>query len=106
MSLAFFCLAAFFEIAGCFTFWMWLRNGRSPAYAALGVLSLVFFAVALTRVDTVYAGRAFAAYGGIYIAASLLWLRAVEGVRPDRWDLTGGAISIIGALVILFARRS
>ena len=106
MSLAFFSLAALFEIAGCFTFWMWLRNGRSPAYAALGVLSLVLFAVALTRVDTAYAGRAFAAYGGIYIAASLLWLRAVEGVRPDRWDLAGGAISVIGALVILFARRS
>lgn len=106
MSLAFFCLAAFFEIAGCFTFWIWLRNGRSPAYAALGVLSLVLFAVVLTRVDTAYAGRAFAAYGGIYIAASLVWLRAVEGVRPDRWDLAGGAISIIGALVILFARRS
>lgn len=106
MSLAFFSLAAFFEIAGCFAFWMWLRDGRSPAYAALGVVSLVLFAVALTRVDTEYAGRAFAAYGGIYIAASLLWLRAVEGVRPDRWDLAGGAISIIGALVILFARRS
>lgn len=85
---------------------MWLRNGRSPAYAVLGVVSLVLFAVALTRVDTEYAGRAFAAYGGIYIAASLLWLRAVEGVRPDRWDLAGGAISVIGALVILFARRS
>jgi small multidrug resistance family-3 protein len=105
VSIAFFWLAAFFEIAGCFTFWMWLRNGRSPTYAALGVLSLVLFAVTLTRVDTAYAGRAFAAYGGIYIAASLLWLRAVEGVRPDRWDLMGGAISIVGALVILFARR-
>ena len=106
MSILFFCLAAFFEIAGCFTFWMWLRNGRSPAFAALGVLSLILFAVALTRVDTAFAGRTFAAYGGIYIAASLLWLRLVEGVRPDRWDLAGGAISIAGALVIILARRA
>ena len=106
MTLAYFWLAAFFEIAGCFTFWMWLRNGRSSLYAAIGVLSLMLFAVTLTRVDTAYAGRTYAAYGGIYIAASLLWLRAVEGVRPDRWDLMGGAISMIGALVIIFARRS
>jgi small multidrug resistance family-3 protein len=105
MSIAFFWVAAFFEIAGCFTFWMWLRSGRSPGYALLGVLSLVLFAISLTRVDTAYAGRAFAAYGGIYIAASLVWLRAVEGVRPDRWDLLGGAVSVIGALIIIFARR-
>jgi small multidrug resistance family-3 protein len=105
VSLAYFWLAAFFEIAGCFTFWMWLRNGRSLGYAALGVVSLVLFAVSLTRVDTAYAGRAFAAYGGIYIAASLLWLRFVEGVRPDKWDLAGAAISVVGALVIIFARR-
>jgi small multidrug resistance family-3 protein len=71
VSILFFCLAAFFEIAGCFTFWMWLRNGRSPAFAVIGVLSLILFAFALTRVDAAFAGRAFAAYGGIYIAASL-----------------------------------
>ena len=104
-GLLFFCLAAFFEIAGCFTFWMWLRNGRSSAFAALGVLSLILFALTLTRVDTTFAGRAFAAYGGIYIASSLLWLRFVEGGQPDRWDLAGGAISVAGALVIVFGRR-
>jgi len=105
VSLVWFGLAAFFEIGGCFTFWMWLRNGRSPGFAALGVLSLMLFAFVLTRVDAAFAGRAFAAYGGIYIAMSLLWLRLVEGVRPDRWDLVGGAICIIGSLVIVFGRR-
>ena len=104
-SIVAFLFASFFEIAGCFTFWMWLRNGRSPAYAALGVVSLILFAVALTRVDAAFAGRAFAAYGGIYIASSLVWLRIVEHTRPDRWDLTGGVISVIGTLVILFGRR-
>jgi small multidrug resistance family-3 protein len=105
MSIAFFCLAAFFEIAGCFAFWMWLRNGQSAGFAPLGVISLVFFALALTSADTAFAGRAFAAYGGIYIAASLIWLRLIEGVRPDRWDLLGGAICIAGSLVIVFGKR-
>jgi small multidrug resistance family-3 protein len=104
-SIAFFCTSAFFEIAGCFAFWMWLRNGRSPVFAAIGVLSLIVFAVALTRVDSAFAGRAFAAYGGVYIAASLVWLSWVEGVRPDRWDLTGAVMCVAGALVILFGRR-
>jgi small multidrug resistance family-3 protein len=104
-SIVAFGVAAFFEIAGCFTFWMWLRNGRSPGYAALGVLSLILFALVLTRIDAAFAGRAFAAYGGIYIAASLVWLRFVEGVRPDRWDLAGGALCVLGAFLIIFGRR-
>ena len=104
-SLVAFVVAAFLEIAGCFTFWIWLRHGRSPGYGAIRALSLVLFAVTLTRIDAAFAGRAFAAYGGIYIAASLFWLRMVEGVRPDRWDLVGGVTAIIGARVIVFARR-
>jgi small multidrug resistance family-3 protein len=104
-SIVLFLLAAFFEIAGCFAFWSWLRQGRSASYAMLGVVSLVLFALTLTRVDSAFAGRAFAAYGGIYIAASLLWLRLIEGVRPDRWDLLGGAICIVGSIVIILGRR-
>jgi drug/metabolite transporter superfamily protein YnfA len=61
---------------------MWLRQGRSPAIALLGILSLVAFAAMLTRVDAAFAGRAYAAYGGIYIAASLGWLWLVEGQPP------------------------
>jgi small multidrug resistance family-3 protein len=61
-------------IAGCFAFWLWLRRGVTFAVAILGIVSLIGFAFALTRVDSAFAGRAYAAYGGIYIAASLLWL--------------------------------
>src|SRR5690348_8855631 len=67
-----FVLAAFFEIAGCFAFWAWLRRGAPAAIVIVGVLSLIAFALALTRVDSAFAGRAYAAYGGIYIAASLV----------------------------------
>lgn len=70
-----------------------------------GVISLVLFALLLTRIDTAFAGRAFAAYGGVYIAASLTWLWAVEGVRPDRWDAIGGAVCLAGAAIILWGPR-
>lgn len=107
MNVIAFAAAAFFEIAGCFAFWIWLRRGASPFVALLGVASLVAFAVALTRVDTVFAGRAYAAYGGIYIAASLLWLWLVEGQRPTATDLLGAGIAVIGALVVVgFAAKA
>jgi small multidrug resistance family-3 protein len=96
-----FVTAAFFEIAGCFAFWVWLRRGASPLVALLGVVSLVAFALALTRVDSLFAGRAYAAYGGIYIAASLAWLWLAEGQRPNLTDLIGAGIAIAGTLVII-----
>jgi len=98
-------IAAFAEIAGCYAFWVVLRDGRSGWWLVAGLASLVIFAAALTRVESDAAGRAFATYGGVYIVGSLLWLRFAEGVRPDRWDLIGGAICLIGAAVILLPSR-
>ncbi|PKR88817.1 YnfA family protein [Pleomorphomonas diazotrophica] len=99
-------LAASFEIAGCFAFWAWLRLGKSALWTLPGTLSLILFAFVLTRIDSVAAGRAFAAYGGVYIAASLVWLWAVERQAPDRWDLTGAAICLVGAAIILLGPRA
>ena len=98
--------AAVLEIAGCFAFWAWLRMGRSAWWLGPGLLCLAGFASLLTRIDADHAGRAYAAYGGIYIACSLAWLWWVEGARPDRWDLTGAAICMIGAALILFGPRA
>ncbi|GJL63637.1 MAG: UPF0060 membrane protein [Nitrospirales bacterium] len=97
--------AAITEISGCFAFWTWLRLGRSPWWGIVGIVSLVIFGVLLTRSEAVFAGRAYAAYGGVYIAASLVWLWAVEGVIPDRWDALGAAICLAGAAMILWAPR-
>jgi small multidrug resistance family-3 protein len=105
-SIVWFVSAAAAEIAGCYAFWMWLRLNRSAWWAAAGVLALIAFAMALTRVDLPHAGRAYAVYGGIYIVASLGWLWIAEGVRPDRWDLIGSAICVVGALVILHGPRA
>jgi small multidrug resistance family-3 protein len=105
-NVALFVLAAVFEIAGCFAFWVWVRRGAAPWVIVLGIASLVGFALALTRVDSAFAGRAYAAYGDIYIAASLAWLCVVERQVPTRADVLGAALAIAGALVIIgFAAR-
>lgn len=98
-------LAALTEIAGCCAFWAWLKLDRSPLWLAPGIMSLALFAWLLTLVPTDAAGRAFAAYGGVYICASLVWMAAVEKTFPDRWDLIGGAVCLAGAAVILFGPR-
>ncbi|MCQ0090312.1 MULTISPECIES: YnfA family protein [Rhodobacterales] len=98
-------LAALAEIAGCFAIWAWRRTGASPLWILPGVLSLVAFAWLLAQVQTPAAGRSFAAYGGIYVAASILWMWLIEGQRPDRWDLIGTAATLVGAAIILGGAR-
>jgi len=105
-SIGIYSLAALCEIAGCFAFWAWARQGASAWWLVPGVAALVAFAWLLTRIDSDFAGRAYAAYGGIYIIASLLWLWAYEGMRPDRWDVIGGLVCLLGAAVILYGPRS
>jgi len=105
-NLAIYAAAALAEIAGCFAFWAWLRLDKSALWLLPGLASLALFAWLLTLIDATAAGRAYAAYGGIYIAASLLWLWLAEGMRPDRFDLAGAAICVVGAGIILFGPRS
>lgn len=105
-TLALYLGAALAEIAGCFAFWAWLRLGKSVLWLVPGALALAVFAFLLTRVEADFAGRAYAAYGGVYIASSLLWLWAVEGVRADRWDLVGASICLLGAAIILWGPRA
>lgn len=104
-SLAIYAAAALAEIAGCFAFWAWWRLEKSPLWLVPGVGSLIAFAWLLSLVESQAAGRAYAAYGGIYIAASLMWLWAAEGLRPDRWDVAGAAVCLAGAGIILFGPR-
>jgi len=99
-------LAAVAEIAGCFAFWAWAKLGKSAVWLAPGIVALCLFAFLLTKIDSLFAGRAFAAYGGVYIVASLGWLWIVEGARPDRWDAVGAVVCLLGAGIILLAPRA
>ena len=105
-SFLYYITAAVAEIGGCFAFWVWLRLDRSPYWVIPGGVSLIVFAVLLTRIESLFAGRAYAAYGGVYIAASVLWLWGVEGQRPDRWDVVGSIICLLGAAIILLGPRT
>jgi len=98
--------AALVEIAGCFAFWVWFRLGHTAFWLLPGMASLAAFAwlLALSPVDQ--AGRTYAIYGGIYTVTSLFWLWAIEGHRPDQWDVIGAAICLVGAAIILWAPRS
>ena len=104
-SFAFYAIAAVAEIIGCFAFWAWLRLDKSVYWILPGIVSLIVFAVLLTRINSMFAGRTFAAYGGVYIVASLLWLWIIEGQRLDKWDILGAIICIAGAVLILFGYR-
>jgi small multidrug resistance family-3 protein len=106
MTFLIFAGAALAEIAGCFSFWAWLRLGKSFWWLVPGIMSLALFAFLLTLVDSSAAGRTYATYGGIYIVSSLVWLWAVEGHRPDRWDVSGALVCLAGAAIILFGPRS
>ena len=97
-------LAALAEIAGCFAVWSWWR-GASALWLLPGALALAGFAMLLALTPPAVAGRSFAAYGGIYVAASLAWMWAIERVQPGRADLLGVAIVLAGVAVIFWGAR-
>lgn len=98
-------LAALAEIAGCFSFWAWWKLERSPLWLVPGLMSLALFAWLLSLVEISHAGRAFAIYGGVYIASSIAWLWLVEQQSPTRWDLTGAVICLLGSVIIVVGAR-
>jgi small multidrug resistance family-3 protein len=103
-TLGLFIVTAAAEIFGCYLPYLWLRRGGSAWLLIPSALSLGTFAWLLT-LHPLAAGRIYAAYGGVYVAVALLWLRLVEGVSPDKWDLIGVAVTLTGMGIIAFAPR-
>lgn len=93
------------ELLGCYLPYLWLRRGASPLWLVPGAASLAAFAWLLSLHPALGAGRAYAAYGGVYIAAAVVWMWRVEGRAPDRWDVLGATLAIAGTCVIAFGPR-
>jgi small multidrug resistance family-3 protein len=98
-TLGLFVLTAVAEIAGCYLPYLWLRQGRSAWLLLPGAASLAAFAWLLS-LHPGGAGRTYAAYGGVYVTVAIFWLWWIEGVRPDRWDLVGAAVTLLGMSII------
>ncbi len=103
-TLALFIVTALAEIVGCYLPYLWLNKGAPVWVLVPAALSLALFVWLLT-LHPAAAGRVYAAYGGVYVAAAILWLWAIDGIRPTVWDLTGASVAIIGMAIILFAPR-
>lgn len=92
------------EIVGCYLPYLWLREGRSAWLLVPAAASLALFAWLLTLHPTA-AGRVYAAYGGVYIGTAILWLWAVDGIRPTPWDVAGALVALAGMGIIMFQPR-
>jgi small multidrug resistance family-3 protein len=101
---ALFSLTALAELLGCYLPYLWLRKSGSPWLLLPAAFSLVLFSWLLSLHPT-GAGRTYAAYGGIYVMISVFWIWFIEGQRPDRWDLIGASISVLGMGIIVFMPR-
>jgi small multidrug resistance family-3 protein len=103
-TLGLFAVTALAEIAGCYLPYLWLRRGHTAWLVIPAAVSLAAFAWLLS-LHPFAAGRTYAAYGGVYVSIALVWLWLVEGVAPDRWDLAGGVVTLVGMSIIAFAPR-
>ncbi len=103
-SLIYFILAGLCEIGGGYLVWLWLRDGKTALYGAAGAGILFVYGIIPTFQPANF-GRVYAAYGGVFDALSLLWGWAIDKMTPDRFDLIGGLIALIGVFVIMYAPR-
>ncbi len=104
-SIALFTVAAVAEIGGAWLVWQGVREQRGLLYIGTGLAALGAYGFVATFQPDPHFGRVLAAYGGIFVAGSLAWGVAIDGFRPDRWDLIGAAICLTGVAVIMYAPR-
>ena len=105
-SIALFLLAGICEIGGGYLVWLWLRDHRTVWFGALGGLILFLYGILPTlQPESASFGRVYATYGGVFIALSVVWGWWIDGVRPDRYDILGAVIALIGVGIIMYAPR-
>jgi small multidrug resistance family-3 protein len=104
-SIVLFIVAGLCEIAGGYMIWIWLREGRGVEYAVLGAILLVLYGLIPTLQNADF-GRVYAAYGGVFIVLSLIWGWQIDKVAPDRFDIVGGVIALVGVAIIMYWPRT
>ncbi|WP_445638082.1 YnfA family protein [Nostoc sp. DSM 114161] len=104
-SLLYFLCAGLFEITGGYLIWLWLREAKPLWWGILGSIALTIYGVIATFQPANF-GRAYAAYGGVFIAMAMLWGWKVDRVIPDRYDLIGACLALVSVLIIMFVPRS
>ncbi|MEV6359998.1 YnfA family protein [Nocardia asteroides] len=104
-SVLLFALAAVAEIGGAWLIWQGVREHRGVAWIGAGVVALGLYGFVATLQPDAHFGRILAAYGGVFVAGSLLWAMVADGFRPDRWDVLGAAVCLAGVGIIMYAPR-
>ncbi len=104
-SIFYFTVTAFFELGGAYLIWLWIREKRSIWFAAAGVVVLFIYGI-LPTLQPAHFGRVQAAYSGIFLLIAVFWGWAVERVSPDRYDIIGAVVALVGMLIIMYAPRS
>ncbi|KQS59555.1 hypothetical protein ASG36_00300 [Geodermatophilus sp. Leaf369] len=105
-SIALFVLAAVLEIGGAWLVWQGVREHRGWLWIGAGVVALGLYGLAAAQQPDGTFGRVLAAYGGVFIVGSLVWAAVADGFRPDRWDVTGALVCLVGVGLIMYAPRS
>lgn len=103
-SIIYFILAGLCEIGGGYLMWLWLRESRPISYGLFGAVILVLYGV-IPTLQPAHFGRVYAAYGGVFIVLSILWGWKIDGIAPDRFDIIGGLIALVGVVVIMYWPR-
>jgi small multidrug resistance family-3 protein len=100
-----FILAGFCEIGGGYLVWLWLKNGKSPWLGFLGSIILALYGYVMTLQDSSF-GKSYAVYGGIFIIMAIFWAWKIDGFKPDKYDLIGAGVTLLGIAIILFMPRN
>ena len=104
-SLSIFILAGLCEIGGGYLIWLWLKEGKPLWYGIIGAIILIAYGIVATW-QTANFGRVYATYGGVFIVLALLWAWKIDGFKPDKWDIIGASIALIGACIIIYMPRN
>jgi small multidrug resistance family-3 protein len=104
VSIALFFLAALFEIGGGYLVWLWLRENKGAVFGLLGGLILAIYGI-IPTFQPAHFGRVYAAYGGIFIVSSLIWGALIDKKKPDKYEIVGAMIALVGVLIMFYVPR-